>query len=70
MYRVRLDIEAGTAERLSEVSLCNFCVDSTTSLGFCVIFTPNLRLKPGDNFEVVLSGLRDQETPKGAVCSL
>lgn len=70
VYRVRLDIEAGTAERLSEVSLCNFCVDSTTSLGFCVIFTPNLRLKPGDNFEVVLSGLRDQETPKGAVCSL
>jgi len=23
--QVRLDIEAGTAERLSEVSLCNFC---------------------------------------------
>lgn len=70
VFRVHLDVEAGTADRLNEVSLCNFCVDSTKSLGFCVIFTPNLRVKPGDDFEVVLSGLRDQETPTGAVCSL
>eukprot|EP00913_Durusdinium_trenchii_P009705 g9118.t1 len=67
---VRLDTQAHTAQRLSEVPLMNFCVDSTNSLGFCVIFTPKVQVVAGDEFEVVLTGLRDQHTPMGAVCNL
>ena len=35
---------------------------------WCEIFTPAVRIKEGDDFEVVLSGLTDQETPKGVRC--
>lgn len=70
IFRVRLDTQAHTAQRLSEVPLMNFCVDSTNSLGFCVIFTPKVQVVAGDEFEVVLTGLRDQHTPMGAVCNL
>mmetsp|Transcript_24411 Transcript_24411/g.44230 ORF Transcript_24411/g.44230 Transcript_24411/m.44230 type:complete len:1399 (+) Transcript_24411:64-4260(+) len=72
VFRVKIDHLVGDAKRLgSELPLLNFCVDSTNvGTSFCVIFTPDVDLKDGDEFEVVLSGLADRARPSNASCSL
>lgn len=60
VYRVRVETEAGRADRLpgSDVPLASFCVDcSSTGTPFCVMFSLASKVVAGDHFEVELSGL-------------
>jgi hypothetical protein len=78
VFRVRIDVNAGEAVRVpgGEVALSSFSVDSVGSrrhggTSFCVIFSLVPEVAPGDQFEVVLSGLacKLHDPPPAAVLS-
>lgn len=71
VFRVRTDQAKRKADREAEIPLTNFCIDcSDIGTGFCVIFTPDVCIRAGDEFEVLLRGLVDRQTPHGVPCCL
>lgn len=71
IHRVHINFTQSSIVRRAEVPLANFCVDwDGIGTAFCIVFTPDVELADGDQFEVVVSGLAHKLRPSEAACDL